>query len=282
VQLLGLVYETIFTGSLLLAVPLALIAGAISFFSPCVLPLVPAYLSMVTGLSGEQLTGEGGARGERGDGGGSDGGGNRVATAVRAARRSRVVTGAILFIAGFSLVFVSYGALFGGLGSTLLEYQDTISRVLGVVVIIMGVTYLGVGPIGRTLWWNADARIHATPRPGLWGAPVLGVVFGLGWTPCIGPTLAAVQTLAFTEASAARGALLSLAYCIGLGLPFIGIAQGFASLTGALQWGRRHAKAISRVGGVMLIALGVLLVTGLWADLIVQLQVWANRFVPPL
>lgn len=274
--LLGLVYETIFTGSLLLAVPLALIAGAISFFSPCVLPLVPAYLSMVTGLSGEQLTGAGESSGGQGDGG------NRVATAVRAARRSRVVTGAMLFIAGFSLVFVSYGALFGGLGSTLLEYQDTISRVLGVVVIIMGVTYLGVGPLGRTLWWNADARIHATPRPGLWGAPVLGVVFGLGWTPCIGPTLAAVQTLAFTEASAARGALLSLAYCIGLGLPFIAIAQGFASLAGALQWGRRHAKAISRVGGVMLIALGVLLVTGLWADLIVQLQVWANRFVPLL
>lgn len=274
--LLGLVYETIFTGSLLLAVPLALIAGAISFFSPCVLPLVPAYLSMVTGLSGEQLTGAGESSGGQGDGG------NRVATAVRAARRSRVVTGAMLFIAGFSLVFVSYGALFGGLGSTLLEYQDAISRVLGVVVIIMGVTYLGVGPLGRTLWWNADARIHATPRPGLWGAPVLGVVFGLGWTPCIGPTLAAVQTLAFTEASAARGALLSLAYCIGLGLPFIAIAQGFASLAGALQWGRRHAKAISRVGGVMLIALGVLLVTGLWADLIVQLQVWANRFVPAL
>jgi cytochrome c-type biogenesis protein len=278
VHLLGLVYETIFTGSLLLAVPLALIAGAISFFSPCVLPLVPAYLSMVTGLSGEQLTGEAGEPDE--PAGGS--GGNRVATAVRAARRSRVVTGAVLFSAGFTAVFVCYGALGGGLGSTLLEYQDVISRVLGVIVIIMGVTYLGFGPLGRTMWWNADARIHAAPRPGLWGAPLLGVVFGLGWTPCIGPTLAAVQTLAFTEASAARGALLSLAYCIGLGFPFIFIAQGFASLAGALRWGRTHAKAISRVGGVMLVALGVLLVTGLWSDLIVQLQVWAGRFVPPL
>lgn len=277
-NLLGLVTETIFTGSLLLAVPLALIAGAISFFSPCVLPLVPAYLSMVTGLSGEQLTGGTGKPGEPAD----RGDGNPVTTAVRAAKRSRVITGAILFVAGFTVVFVSYGALFGGLGSTLLEYQDIISRVLGAVVIVMGVTYLGIGPLGRTMWWNADARIHATPRPGLWGAPLLGVVFGLGWTPCIGPTLAAVQTLAFTEGSAARGALLSLAYCIGLGFPFIVIAQGFASLAGALQWGRTHAKAISRVGGVMLIALGLLLVTGLWSDLIVQVQVWASRFAPPL
>jgi cytochrome c-type biogenesis protein len=271
VNQLGLVYETVFTGSLLLAVPLALIAGVVSFLSPCVLPLVPAYLSMVTGLAGEQLT----------DGGGAAGSG-KVATVVRSARRSRVVTGAVLFVAGFTAVFVSYGALFGGLGATLLEHQDAISRVLGVVVIVMGLTYMGIGPLGRTMWWNADARIHKVPQPGLWGAPVLGVVFGLGWTPCIGPTLAAVQTLAFTEASAARGALLSLAYCIGLGLPFILIAQGFSGLAGTLKWGRDHAKAISRVGGVMLVALGVLLVTGLWTDLIVQLQVWVNGFVPAL
>lgn len=279
-NMLGVVTETIFAGSLLVAIPLALIAGTISFLSPCVLPLVPAYLSMVTGLSGEQLTNL--QEKDRDGTGPVDGGGNGVTTVVRAAQRSRVVTGSILFVAGFSVVFVSYGLLFGGLGATLLEHQDLISRVLGAIVIVMGFTYLGIGPIGRTMWWNADARIHARPKPGLWAAPLLGVVFGLGWTPCIGPTLAAVQTLAFTEGSAGRGALLSLAYCIGLGLPFIGLAPGFASMAEALKWGRRHAQAISRVGGVMLIALGVLLVTGLWSDLIVQLQIWSSSFAPAL
>jgi len=270
-NLLGLVTETIFVGSLLLAIPLALIAGAVSFFSPCVLPLVPAYLSMITGLTGEQLSPS--------DSGSGD---SRVATAVQTVRRSRVMTGSLLFIAGFSAVFVSYGALFGGLGGTLLEYQDTISRVLGAVVIVMGLTYMGIGPFATTLWWNTDARIHKAPQPGLWGAPLLGVVFGLGWTPCIGPTLAAVQTLAFTEGSAGRGAILSLAYCFGLGVPFILISQGMSSLASTVKWGRKHAKAISRVGGVLLVVLGVLLVTGLWADIVIRMQVWVSGFSPAL
>ncbi len=266
---LALAYETIFTGSLLLAIPLAISAGAISFFSPCVLPLVPAYLSMITGLAGEEL-----APADR-----ADGSGGKVATAVRSAQRSRLVTGSLLFIAGFAAVFVSYGALFGGLGATLLEYGEVIGRVLGVVVIVMGLTYMGIGPLSRTLWWNSDVRIHKAPQPGLLGAPLLGVVFGLGWTPCIGPTLAAVQTLAFTEASALRGAILSLAYCLGLGLPFVFIAQGFSSLTGTLRWGRENARLISRIGGVMLVILGVLLVTGLWSEIVVRLQVWVSDFM---
>ncbi len=278
---LGLVTETIFTGSLLLAVPLALFAGMVSFLSPCVLPLAPAYLTMITGLAGEELTGgtvpEGSAKQDR-----KPHQQGRVTTAVRNAQRSRVVTGSILFVAGFTAVFVSYGALFGGLGSTLLEYQDVISRVLGVVVIVMGLTYMGIGPLARTMWWNADARIHSVPKPGLWGAPVLGVVFGLGWTPCIGPTLAAVQTLAFTEASATRGALLALAYCVGLGLPFILIAQGFSSLAGTVRWGREHAVLISRIGGGLLVVLGLLLLTGLWSELVVQMQVWVAGFAPAL
>lgn len=269
---LGLITETIIAGSLMLAIPLAMIAGAVSFLSPCVLPLVPAYLSVITGLTGEELSREGRP----------SSGGGRVTTLVRTAQRSRAVTGALLFVAGFSAVFISYGALFGGLGSTLLEHQDLISRILGVVVIVMGLTYMGIGPLSRTMWWNADARIHTAPKPGLWGAPLLGVVFGLGWTPCIGPTLAVVQTLAFTEASAARGALLSLAYCIGLGLPFIMIAQGMSSLAGTVRWGRENAKLISRIGGVMLVALGLLLVTGLWSDLVVQMQVWISGFSPAL
>lgn len=268
---LAAISDTIFSGSLLLAFPLALLAGAVSFFSPCVLPLVPAYLSMITGLTSEQLA--------QPSGGGASG---RVALAVRATQRSRVMTGSLLFVLGFSLVFVSYGVLFGGLGSTLLQHQDLISRVLGVVVIVMGLTYLGVGPLAKTMWWNADARIHRAPAPGLWGAPVLGVVFGLGWTPCIGPTLAAVQTLAFTEASAVRGAILSLAYCIGLGLPFLFIALGMSQLAATVNWGRRNARLVSGVGGVMLVALGVLLVSGLWSELIVQLQVWVSGFSPAL
>lgn len=255
--------ETIFVGSLFLALPLAAVAGAVSFFSPCVLPLVPAYLSLVTGLTGEELGPSGG-------------------TALRTRQRHRVLAGAGLFIAGFSLVFVSYGALFGGLGGVLLQYQQPITRALGLVVIIMGLTYLGIGPLAKSMWWNADARIHRAPPPGLWGAPVLGVVFGLGWTPCIGPTLAAVQTLAFNEGSAVRGAVLSLAYCIGLGLPFLLIAAGMSSLSVAVDWGRQHAVLISRIGGVMLVALGLLLVTGLWSQLIVQMQVWVAGFAPAL
>lgn len=260
--------ETIFSGSLLLAIPLALLAGAVSFFSPCVLPLVPAYLSMITGLTGEQLTEPSGSGG--------------VTTVVRRAQRSRVMTGSLLFVLGFSVVFVSYGVLFGGLGAVLLEHQRTISAVLGVLVIVMGLTYMGIGPLAGTMWWNSDVRVHRVPKPGLWGAPLLGVVFGLGWTPCIGPTLAAVQTLAFTEASALRGAVLSLAYCVGLGLPFLLIARGMTSLAGTLRWGRENARLISRVGGVLLVALGVLLVTGLWGSLIVQLQVWVSGFSPAL
>lgn len=262
------VTETILGGSLLLAFPLAILAGAVSFFSPCVLPLVPAYLSMITGLTGEQLT-------EASPGGG-------VATVVRRAQRSRVVTGSMLFVLGFSLVFVSYGVLFGGLGGVLLEHQRVISAVLGALVIVMGLTYMGIGPLAGTMWWNNDLRVHRAPTPGLWGAPLLGVVFGLGWTPCIGPTLAAVQTLAFTEASAVRGAVLSLAYCIGLGLPFLFIALGMSSLAGTVRWGRENAKLISRVGGVLLVVLGILLVTGLWGSLIVQLQVWVSGFSPAL
>ncbi len=267
-----MVYETIFTGSLMLAIPLAITAGVISFLSPCVLPLVPAYLSMITGLTGEQIAEPDPGRGS----------GGRVATAVQSVQRSRVVAGSLLFTAGFSIIFVSYGALFGGLGSVLLEHQDVISRVLGLVVIGMGLTYMGIGPMARTMWWNADARIHTTPKPGLWGAPLLGVVFGLGWTPCIGPTLAAVQTLAFTEASALRGAILALAYCIGLGLPFLLIAQGMQGLAGTVKWGRDRAKLISTVGGVMLVILGALLVTGLWSDLVIRIQVWVSSFQPLL
>jgi cytochrome c-type biogenesis protein len=238
------------SGSLALAIPVALIAGLVSFLSPCVVPLVPVYVSYVTGLSGAELAGRTGGL-----------------------RRSRVALGTVLFVLGFTAVFVSYGLFFGGLGATLREYQDVLVRVLGVLTIVLGLAFAGWLP-GLSREW----RLHGVTRIGLAGAPVLGVLFGLGWTPCIGPTLAAVQTLAFTEASAGRGALLSVAYCVGLGVPFLIVGLAYRRALGALDWARRHRVAIMRVGGVMLIGLGVLLVTGLWGDIVASLQGWIGSF----
>ena len=235
------------SGSLWLALPIALTAGVVAFLSPCVLPLAPGYLSYVTGLTGAELTG---------------------ADPSAPRRRGTVLAGSLLFVLGFSIVFVSYGLLFGGVGSALLRYADVISRVLGLVVIAMGLAFMGVIP-----GLQREFRIHRLPRWGVVGAPLLGVLFGLGWTPCIGPTLAAVQTLAFTEASAARGALLSFAYCIGLGLPFVILAVAFSRLAGAVRFLRDHSLAIMRIGGVLLVIVGVLLVTGLWSDLTVWLRI---------
>ncbi|MCX8528099.1 MAG: sulfite exporter TauE/SafE family protein, partial [Candidatus Nanopelagicales bacterium] len=185
-----------------------------------------------------------------------------------------VLLGSLLFVLGFSVVFVSYGVLFGGVGETLLRYADVISRILGLFVILMGLAFMGVIP-----GLQREFRIHRLPRWGVAGAPVLGLLFGLGWTPCIGPTLAAVQTLAFTEASALRGAVLSLAYCLGLGLPFVILAVAFSRLAGAVSFLRRHSLVIMRVGGVLLVGVGVLLVTGLWNDLTVWLRITVPGFV---
>jgi cytochrome c-type biogenesis protein len=245
--------ETVASGSLLLAMLLAFAAGIVSFASPCVLPLAPGYLSYVTGLTGAEIAGE-----ERGG-------------TTTVAVKSRVLLGSVLFVLGFSVVFVSYGLLFGGLGSLLLEYQAVISRVLGVLVILMGLSFMGVLPGMQREW-----RMHRMPSYSVWGAPVLGVLFGLGWTPCIGPALTAVQSLAFTEASAARGALLSMVYCLGLGLPFILLGLLFRQAAGTLAWVRRHYVLIMRIGGGLLVAIGILLVTGVWDSL----TIWMRTLVP--
>ncbi|MER6510143.1 cytochrome c biogenesis protein CcdA [Nonomuraea sp. NPDC048881] len=236
--------DVVASGSLLLAVPIALLAGVVSFLSPCVLPLVPGYLSYVTGMSADP-------------------------------KRGRLVLGTVLFVAGFALVFVLSGALFGGLGSIMLGNAQVITRVLGVLTILLGLAFLGVLP-----GLMRDVRIHKLPAAGLAGAPLLGVVFGLGWTPCIGPTLAVVLTLGLNEGSASRGALLAVAYALGLGLPFVAAALAYSKALRTFQAVRRHTRLITRIGGGMMVAVGLLLVTGLWGAMIAAMQGLIGAFEP--
>lgn len=240
--------DVISSGSLLAALPIAFAAGLVAFLSPCVLPLAPGYVSYVTGMTGAEL-----AETDR--------------------PRSRVLLGSILFVLGFSLVFVSYGVLFGSIGATVLQYADIINRILGVLLIVMGLAFLGMIPA-----LQRERRMHVLPRWGVAGAPLLGIAFGLGWSPCIGPTLAAVQSLAFTEASAARGAILSLAYCLGLGLPFVLLALAFSRSMRAIGWVKSHYALVMRIGGAMLLILGVLMLTGLWTDFTIWLRVTLPGF----
>ena len=246
-------------GPLLVAAGVAALVGLISFASPCVLPLVPGYLSYVTGLVG---TGAPAARPE---------GGGGTATAVRTevSPRARMVLGAALFVLGFTAVFVAFGAAFGGLGRLMLQYADLLNRVFGVVTIVVGLGFLGWLPL-----LQRTKRISAWPGAGLAGAPLLGVVFGLGWTPCLGPTLSAVYSLAFSEATAARGAILSVAYCLGLGVPFVLVALGARWAMGATGFLRRHAQAVTRFGGAVLVLVGLLLLTGAWTELMGWLRSW--------
>ncbi|MFL6157011.1 MAG: cytochrome c biogenesis CcdA family protein [Marmoricola sp.] len=234
--------DTALSGSLLLAVPVALVAGLVSFFSPCVVPLLPGYLSYTTGLSGADL---------------------------ESAKRGRMLAGSLLFVAGFSFVFVSISTLFGAVGHWLFDYQHQITVVLGSLTILLGIAFLGALP-----WLQRDWRIHQVPAVGLVAAPLLGVLFGLGWTPCIGPTLGAILSLASTEASPGRGAFLGVVYCFGLGLPFVVAALAYRRMLGTIRWVRRHQQWVTRIGGVMLIAVGLLLVTGRWDLLVEHLRSW--------
>ena len=231
--------DTVASGSLLAAVPIAVAAGLLSFASPCVVPLVPGYLSYMTGVAVQDLD---------------------------TARRGRMLAGSTLFVLGFTVLFVSGGAFFGGIGGRLVEYQPVISKVLGLLVIAFGLAFIGWIPL-----LQREIRLPL-PGVGLAMAPVLGLLFGLGWVPCLSPTLGTVTTLAYTEATAGRGALLAFAYCVGLGVPFVIVAVAFGRLTRALDWVRAHQRSLTLFGGGLMIALGVLLVTGVWDTLIVELR----------
>lgn len=239
--------QTVLNGALLVALPIALLGGLVSFFSPCVLPLVPGYLSYVTGVAGTDLA---------------------------EARRGRMITGASLFVLGFTAVFVSGGALFGYFGATLQDHAGVLNKVLGVLMILMGVFFMGLMP-----WLTQrEFRFHRRPAAGLVGAPVLGALFGIGWTPCIGPTLASVTYLSFQQGSAGRGAILTVAYCLGLGVPFVLTAVAFRKALGAFGWVKRHYVWVMRIGGTMMILTGVLLLTGAWDRLVQEMQTWSNGF----
>lgn len=246
--------EAVFSGSLLVALPIALLAGLVSFASPCVLPLLPGYLGYLGGMAGQ------GASRPAPAGGTSAGASSTGTTVVAAPRRGRLLLGVALFVLGFTVVFVAYGALFGQVGAQLAQHQETLTRWLGAVVILMGLAFLGAfAPLQRTV------RLPVVPTAGLGGAPLLGIVFGLGWTPCMGPTLVAISALSLEQGTAARGAVLAVAYCLGLGLPFLGIALGLDSSKKMVELMRAHRVGISRAGGIMLVLIGLALVTGLWA-----------------
>lgn len=240
--------DIVLDGSLLLAIPVAMLAGLVSFLSPCVLPLVPGYLGYVTGLSGADLADR---------------------------KRGRMVIGIGLFILGFSVVFVAMGALFGQAAKWMFKYGDLLTQVLGIVVILLGIVFMG-----GFSFLQREVKIHSKPPAGLWGAPVLGLTFGLGWAPCMGPTLATVLALnTGPYADPGKGALLTFVYCLGLGLPFIFIAMGLRRGMGAVAFFRRHQLATMRFGGGMLILLGLLMATGLWGGWVTQLQDWFSTEV---
>jgi cytochrome c-type biogenesis protein len=299
--------HVVLAGPLILAIPVAAAAGAVTFLSPCVLPLVPGYLSFVTGMSGAdaQATQSAGGSpdGSPGTPDGSPGspdGAARTGSAVQAGGRSRTallpaaarpapprparrrtVAGTALFVLGFSVVFASEGVAFGGLGTVLRTHAAGLTQILGVFTIILGLLFAGV--FERFPVTGKIMRPSVRPRAGLAGAPVLGAMFGLSWTPCVGPTLGVVMSLAFTSGTALRGAILMFVYGLGLGIPFLVVALAFQRGVAGLGFARRHARLISRVGGALLVAVGILEVTGAWTAALQWIQLhWILGYTLPL
>jgi cytochrome c-type biogenesis protein len=292
------------SGPLILAVPVAAAAGAVTFLSPCCLPLVPGYLSYVTGMSGAGSAGSGAsqagaepaaARLASAQAVGVQPAGARLAGAGAAPvslggpslagpappPRSRVVAGTALFVLGFSALYTSYGLAFGGLGTALRAHQQVLTQVLGALTIVLGLLFAGV--LDRFTFTGRIIRPSLRPRAGLAGAPLLGLLFGLGWSPCIGPTLTAVLTLAETSGTAVRGAFLAFVYCLGLGIPFLIVALAFQRGMRAFGFARRHARLITGIGGGLLVLVGVLEVTGAWSAAITWLQVhWVQGYSAPI
>jgi cytochrome c-type biogenesis protein len=284
--------QLVTSGPLLLALPVAAAAGAVTFLSPCCLPLVPGYLSFVTGMAG--AGGPSSAAGASASGasaaGASASGASASGVAVAAPPlaataavppRGRVVAGTALFVLGFSVVFMAYGAALGGLGQLLTGHARVLTQVLGGLTILLGLLFAGA--FDRFTFAGRIARPAARPKAGLAGAPLLGVMFGLGWTPCIGPTLTAVLALSASTGTVARGAVLAFVYALGLGVPFLLVSFGFQVAMRAFAFFRRHARLVTRIGGAMLICVGLLEVTGAWSTFMAWLQVhWVSTYEPPI
>jgi len=297
--------QLVTSGPLLLALPVAAAAGAVTFLSPCCLPLVPGYLSFVTGMAGAggpaspaapgsvpaASASAAGAPAAAASAAGASAAGASVSGVAVAALplaataavppRGRVVAGTALFVLGFSVVFMAYGAALGGLGHLLTGHARVLTQVLGGLTILLGLLFAGA--FDRFSFAGRIARPSARPKAGLAGAPLLGVMFGLGWTPCIGPTLTAVLALSASTGTVARGAVLAFVYALGLGVPFLLVSFGFQVAMRAFAFFRRHARLVTRIGGAMLICVGLLEVTGAWSTFMAWLQVhWVSTYEPPI
>ena len=235
-------------GTLAFALPIAFGAGLLAFLSPCVLPLVPGYLGYVTGASDPSQL-----------------------------RRGRTALGASLFVLGFSVVFLGIFVLSSTVGLFFLRYEDVLQRIGGAVIIVLGFVF-----IGQVTFLQRQFKPTWRPRAGLAGAPLLGAVFAIGWTPCIGPTMGAVIALASYEGDPGRAAIVGLFYCLGLGIPFLLVALGFGWVGGSVAWVRRHIRVFNIVGGALLIAMGILMVTGLWGAIMSNFLGVVSGFEPAL
>jgi cytochrome c-type biogenesis protein len=278
--------QLVSSGPLILALPVAAAAGAVTFLSPCCLPLVPGYLSFVTGMAG--AGGSPSAAAALGDlpepppdGSGVAVAAPPLATTVSPPPRGRVVAGTALFVLGFSIVFVAYGAALGGLGHLLTGHARLLTQVLGGLTIVLGLLFAGA--LDRFSFAGRIVRPAARPKAGLAGAPLLGVMFGLGWTPCIGPTLTAVLALSASSGTVTRGAVLAFVYALGLGIPFLLVSFGFQVAMRTFAFFRRRARLVTRIGGAMLICVGLLEVTGAWFTFMDWLQAhWVSTYQPPI